>query len=718
MINIKTWGVGDLVKEKVSLPIDGTFVYNHIEALEGKDIDNHISIRRSIRNLVDNDEYLQILFKSFGEIIYSNISGVLDNFLRSLNFTSTDVIYVDGKAFVRIKPGLIKLDDELIIIKPNTSIAERELEKALRLDLRLPDPEGVKIYYDLDTDTYHAKIRKINGLVGEIIEYEFINTDTTFLDFQGGGYNSSVELMNDIKQHPVFSVDFIVRILNLNSIQLEPSFELPLASYVFRYIGFNSNYDLVVSETTPYYYLWQFQANTLDSLQPSSIIDNRSYLNPATSDGIPNTLVLRDGAGGLTFNNLHVLEEIRIDGENFNVNEFGDVSTKRDVYVGGDAIVEGGILVKGTLTTVNTETVSIANNLIEINGGLEGPPPAGLIGGIEVKRGTLDSYFFIFDEDSTSFKIGITGSLQKVATRQDAPINKGVAFWNNAEKRFDTNTNFTFSSTYNTLTVTNITGSLSGNASSATILETARTINGTSFNGSQNITTANWGTSRNISIGGTSKAVNGSANVTWTEAEIAANTAVTLKTARNINGTSFNGSTDITTANWGTSRNLTIGLSGKAVNGSTAVTWTLTEIGAEPIIAVGTTAQYWRGDKTWQTLNTSNVPEETNLYFTTARARTSLAASAPIVYTSATGVISHTDSSTVRHVTDAEKSNWNNAYSHISSDGSSHTFIDQSVTVTATPTFNGLTINGPIIMGNYRIIYNSETDTLDTEYIG
>ncbi len=39
----------------------------------------------------------------------------------------------------------------------------------------------------------------------------------------------------------------------------------------------------------------------------------------------------------------------------------------------------------------------------------------------------------------------------------------------------------------------------------------------------------------------------------------------------------------------------------------------------EGSIAAGTAAQYYRGDKTWQTLNTSVVPENTNLYFTNAR---------------------------------------------------------------------------------------------------
>lgn len=57
---------------------------------------------------------------------------------------------------------------------------------------------------------------------------------------------------------------------------------------------------------------------------------------------------------------------------------------------------------------------------------------------------------------------------------------------------------------------------------SATKLATARTINGTSFDGTANITTANWGTARTIKIGNTGKSVNGSNNVTWSLSEIGA----------------------------------------------------------------------------------------------------------------------------------------------------------------------------------------------------
>ena len=279
--------------------------------------------------------------------------------------------------------------------------------------------------------------------------------------------------------------------------------------------------------------------------------------------------------------------------------------------------------------------------------------------------------------------------------------------------------------------------SAGGNANAAIKLATARTINGTSFDGSANITTANWGTARNIQIGNTAKSVNGSANVTWSLSEIGAaaashgrhmpdtcetitdwnnatkngwymgnnatnsptanawyfgeviahnanyvvqtvyqftastdakaipkyirakmngtwgawtnvtvakavpsnavftdtntwrgvqdnltstatdqslsanqgkvlkglidgkaasshthnyagsssaggvaNSATKLATARSINGTNFDGTGNITTANWGTARTITIGNTGKSVNGSGNISWSLSEIGA------------------------------------------------------------------------------------------------------------------------------------------
>lgn len=104
--------------------------------------------------------------------------------------------------------------------------------------------------------------------------------------------------------------------------------------------------------------------------------------------------------------------------------------------------------------------------------------------------------------------------------------------------------------------------SVTGNAATATKLATARTIGGISFDGSASIDLPGVNSPGNQSTTGN------------------AATATKLATARTVNGTSFDGTANITTANWGTIRTLTIGSSGKSVNGSANVSWTLTEIGA------------------------------------------------------------------------------------------------------------------------------------------
>lgn len=87
--------------------------------------------------------------------------------------------------------------------------------------------------------------------------------------------------------------------------------------------------------------------------------------------------------------------------------------------------------------------------------------------------------------------------------------------------------------------------------------------------------------------------------------------ATKLQTARTINGTSFDGTANITTANWGTARNFTIGAATKSVNGSAAVSFNLNEINAaygRNVTYTGTTtAQGWyRLASTGQNINTTN----------------------------------------------------------------------------------------------------------------
>ena len=66
-------------------------------------------------------------------------------------------------------------------------------------------------------------------------------------------------------------------------------------------------------------------------------------------------------------------------------------------------------------------------------------------------------------------------------------------------------------------------------------------------------------------------------------------------------------------------RTLAITQAGVSTNGYLSTTDWNTFNNKQPLITAGTTAQYYRGDKTFQTLNTAAVPESTNLYYTQAR---------------------------------------------------------------------------------------------------
>lgn len=98
--------------------------------------------------------------------------------------------------------------------------------------------------------------------------------------------------------------------------------------------------------------------------------------------------------------------------------------------------------------------------------------------------------------------------------------------------------------------------------------------------------------------------------------------------------------TDFTITSAGTVHSFNLPTASTINRGALSSTDWTTFNNKENAITAGTTAQYWRGDKTWQTLDTLVVPENTNLYFTNARA----IASTLTGYTSGAGTITSSDS--------------------------------------------------------------------------
>jgi hypothetical protein len=181
---------------------------------------------------------------------------------------------------------------------------------------------------------------------------------------------------------------------------------------------------------------------------------------------------------------------------------------------------------------------------------------------------------------------------------------------------------------------------VTGNAATATTLATARTIGGVSFNGSANIdlpgvntagTQNTTGTAANIT--GTAAIANGGTGQTTAAAAITAltgtqtagrylrsdGTNATLSTIQAADVPTLNQSTTGSAATLTTARTI----NGVSFNGSANIT--IADSTKEPVITAGTTAQYYRGDKTFQTLNQDAVPSGTTNKVFTATQETKLA---------------------------------------------------------------------------------------------
>ena len=134
------------------------------------------------------------------------------------------------------------------------------------------------------------------------------------------------------------------------------------------------------------------------------------------------------------------------------------VGTTSDVTF-NDVVVSGNLTVSGTTTTVNTETLNLADNQIVLNSNEAGTPTQN--GGIEIERGTAANKTLVWNETTDKWTVG---SETFVAATFEGNLAGDV------------------------------TGDVTGNADTATTLATARTISltgdvsgSTSFDGSGNV---------------------------------------------------------------------------------------------------------------------------------------------------------------------------------------------------------------------------------------
>ena len=110
-----------------------------------------------------------------------------------------------------------------------------------------------------------------------------------------------------------------------------------------------------------------------------------------------------------------------------------------------DLSVNGNISVDGTTFVVHNQQVTTTDNIITVNYGEPGSGVTAGTAGMEVDRGLLTNYQFLFAEATDTFRIGELGSLQAVATREDIPLSGGIPYWDDASKSFITTTNLYYS---------------------------------------------------------------------------------------------------------------------------------------------------------------------------------------------------------------------------------------------------------------------------------
>jgi hypothetical protein len=173
-----------------------------------------------------------------------------------------------------------------------------------------------------------------------------------------------------------------------------------------------------------------------------------------------------------------------------------------------------------------------------------GNTETGITATYEDGDGTIDLVVGTLNQDTTGTADNITVTANNSTDETVYPIFVDGA---TGSQGAESDTGLTYNPSSGVLTSTQFTGALSGNATTATALATARTINGVSFDGSANVTTLTAGTG--VSVSGTAvsigQAVETSSNVTF--ADVAATGNVVVTGNFTVNGTTTTVSSTNTT---------------------------------------------------------------------------------------------------------------------------------------------------------------------------
>jgi len=88
--------------------------------------------------------------------------------------------------------------------------------------------------------------------------------------------------------------------------------------------------------------------------------------------------------------------------------------------VNGNVIINGNVEILGTATTINTQTLSVADNVVTLNSNYTGGTPFFGHSGIEVLRGSGTTAAMLWEEQNLQWEAGLHGSTKRVILQGDS----------------------------------------------------------------------------------------------------------------------------------------------------------------------------------------------------------------------------------------------------------------------------------------------------------
>jgi hypothetical protein len=126
--------------------------------------------------------------------------------------------------------------------------------------------------------------------------------------------------------------------------------------------------------------------------------------------------------GGLTSNTISAgtYQNIQLSSVNNLETSLNNKFDKSGGTVSGDVFINGNVTILGTATTINTETLSVKDNLISLNSNATGNTSPLLINsGVEILRNSATTASLIWNEQDTRWEAGLTGSTKQIILSGD-----------------------------------------------------------------------------------------------------------------------------------------------------------------------------------------------------------------------------------------------------------------------------------------------------------